>query len=394
MHIGPYYLIATAGNPNFGDEFITASWLRYLAEASPDTEVWLDCPQPGVAALLFDGIHPRLRITNTLWRAVGEAAADLPPEAVGPRVAKLVADLGSPAYDLGLVKLREVQSLHLLGGGYVNGVWPHHAGLIAGMRAVKALTGARLYATGQGLMPLAVPAGEAARLFDDFDYVSVRDDESAAAFSAKRGLDDAFLGVDAELARSTGAEGIYVCIQEDMNDEGRFIETVTTARTLIEELAGDGTPVYYLEAIPGVDHRAYALLADLIPQENFLPFTRVWQEGLPAGPGQQWITTRFHFHLLAAAAGARGVALSVKKGYYDVKHASVAALGSGWAVDNGDGGEPLQMPRDSGTLASTLQTRVAQKRVEAARLYPASQRSEDRPVLRSLREKALSALSR
>ncbi len=390
----PYYLVATAGNPNFGDEFITACWLRYLGEKFPETEVWLDCPQPGTAALLFEGIHPKLHITNTLWRAVGEAAAELPAEDVGQRVADLVTKLGSPAYDLGLVKLREVQSLHLLGGGYVNAVWPHHTGLIAGMRAVQSLTGARLYATGQGLMPLAVPADRASRLFEGFDYVSVRDDESAVAFSAKLGLDDAFLGAGAEVARSAGREGIFVCIQADMNDEGRFQEVVASARSLIEELVDAETPVYYVEAIPGADHPAYALLADLIPQENFLPFAQVWQEGLPIGPGQQWITTRFHFHLLAAAAGARGVALSVKEGYYDVKHGSLAALGSGWAVDSGRAGSRLAMPEAPGSLKLTLANRVQQKRAEAAQLYPAGTPSEKRPALHSLRRKAFSALSR
>ncbi|MCC9177729.1 polysaccharide pyruvyl transferase family protein [Arthrobacter sp. zg-Y750] len=390
MDTRPYYLVATAGNPNFGDEFITASWLRHLAATSPDTEVWLDCPQPGMADLLFGNLHPRLRTTNTLWRAVGEAAAALSPEEVPQRVAGLVRNLGSAAYDLGLLKLREVQSLHLLGGGYVNGVWPQHAGLVAGMQAVKELTGARLYATGQGLMPLAVAEEDAAGLFGDFDYVSVRDDQSAAAFSAKRGLDDAFLGVEAEIARSDGPEGIFVCIQEDMNDEGRFHQAVASARTLIEQLTLDGTPVYYVEAIPGVDHTAYALLADLIPAENFYPFVRVWQEGLPIGPRQQWITTRFHFHFLAAAAGARGVALSVKEGYYDVKHASLTTLGSGWTVDTGNGG-PLSMPKVPGTLKNSLGLRIEQKRAEAARLYPA----ENRPAgIRSLRSKALTALSR
>ncbi len=389
----PYYLVATAGNPNFGDEFITSSWLKYLAETSPDTDVWLDCPQPGSAALLFEGAHPRLRVTNTLWRAVGEAAIELSPEEVAQRVAGLVTDLGSPAYDLGLLKLREARSLHLLGGGYVNGVWPHHAGLVAGMRAVKAITGAKLYATGQGLMPLAVPAGEAPLLFEGFDYVSVRDDESAKAFSTKPGLDDAFLGIEAEVARSAGRAGVYVCIQEDMNDEGRFHEAVDAARTLIEKLTADGTPVYYVEAIPGVDYQAYALLADLIPGENFLPFVRIWQDGLPVGPHQQWITTRFHFHLLAAAAGARGVALSVKKGYYDVKHASLAALDSGWAVDSGDHDRPLEMPEAAGSLRLTLNARTEQKRAEAARLYP-KQAAEVRPGLRTLRIKALSGRSR
>ena len=60
--------MSTAGHPNFGDEFIAASWLRFLAERQPDTDVVLDCPDPGMAAFLFEGLHPRVKFTNLLWR--------------------------------------------------------------------------------------------------------------------------------------------------------------------------------------------------------------------------------------------------------------------------------------------------------------------------------------
>lgn len=146
------YLIAPSGNPNFGDEFIAPSWRRYLARTQRDTEIYLDCPHPGLVQVLFAGLHPKLRVTNTLWRAVGDAAG-LAPAEVGARVAHLVKNLGSPQYDLGLLRLRQAGSLHFLGGGYINGMWPQHYGLIAGMRAVREVTGARLFATGLGHMP-------------------------------------------------------------------------------------------------------------------------------------------------------------------------------------------------------------------------------------------------
>ena len=53
MQPGLIYLIGPSGNPNFGDEFIAASWLKYLAVERPDADVWLDCPQPGLAQVLF-----------------------------------------------------------------------------------------------------------------------------------------------------------------------------------------------------------------------------------------------------------------------------------------------------------------------------------------------------
>lgn len=376
MDTPSHYLVATAGYPNFGDEFITASWLRFLAETAPDTDVWLDCPQPGVAQLLFEDLHPRLRITNTLWRAIWEAG-DIAPSEVSKRVVELIHNLGSPNYDLGLVKLRTAKSLHLLGGGYVNGIWPHHAALVNGMKAVKEITGAQLFATGQGLMPLVGTSSEVLELFDGFDHVSVRDAESARAYSLQLGIDDAFLGAAAETAKALrGPAAMFVCIQSDMNDEGRFSDIVAAARVHIRAAVDQGKKVYYLEAIPGIDRPAYDLLSDLIPEEDFLPFTRVWEEGLPLGGNHVWITTRFHFHLLASAAGARGIAYGVKQGYYDIKHTSLISLGSGWALDTPDA--PVnKIPPGVEALRTKLEKLTDQKRAEAVKLYPRSGRAED-----------------
>lgn len=367
------YLIGTSGHPNFGDEFITAAWLRYLGEKAPQAEVWLDCPQPGAASTLFQGMHPRLNVTNTLWRAVFESS-DLPAEQIGPRVHELVTRLGSPAYDLGLLKLREAGSLHLIGGGYLNGVWPHHFALTDAMRAVKELTGAKLYATGHGLMPAVSEPADPAACFREFDHVSVRDTASAQAYGVPQGIDDAFLGASAEIARETAdAKGLFVCIQSDMTDTETFEKTVAGVRPIIERALSEGKQVSYVEAIPGVDHAAYARLSDLIPAERFIPFAHIWQHGLPLSPEQEWVTTRFHFHLLASAAGAKGIALGIKPGYYDVKHRSLIELGSGWEYVGADGhASAAAAAPQGGNLSNRLPNLTARKRAEAERLYPAS----------------------
>ena len=362
------YLVGTSGNPNFGDELITASWLGFLALNAPAAVVWLDCPRPGAAQLLFEGLHPKLRITDTLWRAVLDADR-LRPAEVGQRVTHLVRRLGSPNYDMGLVRLRQAGSLHLLGGGYVNAVWPHHAALICGMKAVKELTGARLYATGQGLMPLAGTVQETAVLFSGFDHVTVRDAESAEALSLPLGVDDAFLGARMDTPWTAHSQpAMNVCIQSDMIDAGRFDRIVAAARLQIQAALAQGRSVNYLEAIPGVDRPAYDQLSDLIAEENFHPFTRVWAEGIPAGPDQAWLTTRFHFHLLASAGGSPGIAYAAREGYYDVKHTSLIRLGSGWALDT-----PLSpstaLPQGNTTLSCTLDTLTGLKLAEALELY-------------------------
>lgn len=343
------------------------AWLRYLAVARPDAEVWLDSPQPGMSQILFNNLHPGLRVTNTLWRLVHENAGS--PADIAARVIRdRIRSLGTPAFDLGILKMREAESLHLVGGGYVNDTWPHHAGLIVGMRAVSELTGAPLFATGQGLMPTLSPSPDETPLFRDFAYVRARDESSAEAHGLELGLDDAFLGVEAEIDRSGAAGGLYVCIQSDMADEGRFEAAVGLARAEIADASQRGIDAYYVEAFPGSDRIAYEKLADLIPESRFIPFIDVWSHGLPVSPDQTWVTSRFHLHLLASAAGARGIAVGMKKGYYDVKHQSIAALGSGWPVVL-DSGTP-RMPEKAGPLAADLPSLVRRKRAEAEALYP------------------------
>ena len=375
----PIYLIGPSGTPNFGDEFIDASWLKHLAKAHPETEVYLDCPEPGIAQSLFAELHPKLRVTDTLWRAVRDAAA-FPTAEMSTHVADLVKNLGSPRYDLGLLQLRQAGSLHLLGGGYVNSLWPQHYGLIAGMQAVRELTGARLLATGLGLMPFLDDGTTAAdALFHKFDYASARDAESTSTFGMTQGIDDAFLGAPAEIGRnSLAANSLCVCIQSDTVDDGYFDKAVAFAREHIQKAVDAGKSVYYFEAIPGVDRAAFDQLEDLIPEANFIPFSMIWANGLPLSPNQEWLTTRFHFHLLAAAAGATGTVIGAKAGYYDIKHKSVQDLGSGWSHVSvgGEASAPA-----ANTLKKNLDSLVERKRAEANMLYPAPSWAEGSSTL-------------
>lgn len=119
---GPLYLVSMASYPNYGDELIARRWLRHLARTRPNDEVWLDCRHPGTASALFAGDHPRLRVTDAIFRAMADSL-----DGSGREIEDIVANLGTPLYDSGLLRLREAQTLHLLGGGFVNAVWPENA---------------------------------------------------------------------------------------------------------------------------------------------------------------------------------------------------------------------------------------------------------------------------
>ncbi|MFP5312196.1 MAG: polysaccharide pyruvyl transferase family protein [Actinomycetes bacterium] len=376
------YLISPAGHPNYGDELIAAGWLRHLAAARPESDVWLDCPNPGLASELFSGIHPRLRVTNTLWRACWETGSE-DPEVVMKRVAELVQHLGSPAYDMGLERLRNVDTIHMLGGGYLNSLWPTNAGLVAGAVAVRNLTGAKLFATGLSVIPL-LPSGNRAdgdsewdiiRLFAEFDHISVRDTPSADALGVPSGLDDAFLAVGHEHRRGLerGGADVVVCLQSDLQSPEQSERVTSAVRELVREARNEGKTVQYVEAIPGVDRAGFDAMDDLIRPEHFIPFISVWRDGLPLKQKQTWLTTRFHLHFMAAAAGAAGVAVGIREGYYDVKHRSLIDLGTGWsymeAPRPGSAAAKVS-PTTEPSFASLLPSRSDQKRREAETLYP------------------------
>lgn len=327
----PIYLISAGGQPNFGDEFITRAWLDWLAEHQPNREVWLDTIEPGRASHLFRDTHPRLRTTNTLWHATHTGPSD-DPEAAAQRMRHLVRDLGSPRFDLGLRDLRRMGSVHLLGGGYMNSIWPENFGIITAMITLKTDFGIPIFATGQGLLPHDGPTFEWLRdRLHDFDYIESRDAEGARAFGVTAGLDDAFLAFANEreiYAQAADLPATMVLVQGDMADAqrheqlGRAVERFMAEQPVMSRVG-------FAEGIPPDDFRHARASVDASAQ--FYSFMRIWEEGFPAYEGQTWLTTRFHFHLLAAAAGARGTVLNARPGYYDVKHGSLQELGTGWS---------------------------------------------------------------
>lgn len=365
-----YYLVGATGFPNYGDELIARGWLRYLAERVPEADVWLDCHSPGPARTLLDGVHPRARFVDTLWRLCWEAPTEDPWE-VASWVQRAVHDPGlAPRWVAGIELAAGADVLHVIGGGYVNALWPRHIGLLAGAAAAADRSGGRAVLTGQGLTPPA-PGAERllAALAERFAVLDCRDAPSAALLErpAAHGVDDAFLDLGAHLFDpAPGAPPVLLCLQSDIFEQSPSRLAGYTLATLRQWGAEPGE-VGVVEAIPGSDRQVYELLRHELPGARFIPFLDLWTRGVPARPAQIWICTRFHLHLVAAAAGASGVAVGVKPGYYDIKHRSLLELGTGWELAENLDVLPHRptAPPVSGTLA---RFRDAKRRL-AAQIY-------------------------
>jgi hypothetical protein len=328
------YLVGTAGHPNYGDELITSTWLRFYARHLPRAQVWLDTPRPGQTAVLHHGLHPRLTCVDTLFHACWNAASDSVDDAVAIG-REVVAHPGRlPREVSGLDVLRHADLVHVLGGGYINALWPRHLALVAAAVATAERHGTRLALTGAGLTP--PPPGAQPVLSDllaAFDVVDVRDRPSLELLTSRATVtctgDDALLGLGSLPARREPVARTLLCLQEDLlevtvDDLAAYVLASLTAWGVDQE------PVTLVECLPPNDLHVAPLLADALPRLEVLPFDRLWREGFPTHPSHRWISTRFHPHLVAAAAGAWGVALETGSPYYETKHASLTALGTGW----------------------------------------------------------------
>ncbi|MGP4024184.1 polysaccharide pyruvyl transferase family protein [Actinomadura sp. 3N407] len=368
-----FYLVGTTGFPNYGDELIAAMWLRHLAETAPEAEVWLDCPSPGPAQVLLGGIHPKSRFTDTFWRLCWEAPGDEPWE-----VARWVRQaMHNPSmacrWAAGIELAAQAQVVHIIGGGYINCIWPKHYGLLAAAVGAVQRSGGRAVMTGQGLWPAAEHATTLVReLAAHFDLVDVRDEPSAHLVEDVSALshtgDDMFFGIGSHLYRRPGEplREVMLCLQSDLLEMPRPALASFVAETL---RAWDVTPdrLGVVEGIPGVDRSVFDLIEPELPGARFYPFAGVWGHGLPAGPGQVWISTRFHMHMLAAAAGADGVAVAVNADYYSTKHRSLIERGSGWTLAKDL--RAVERPGGGGFGGPVLQSLREAKAAVAAKIY-------------------------
>jgi hypothetical protein len=330
------YLVASTGYPNYGDELIAARWLQYLARTAPDAEVWLDSPSPGNSQLLLGGLHPNVRFVDTLFRIAWAAPSEQPDEIV-EFAGHAVKNPGLvPRFAFGVELLQSVDLFHVLGGAYVNSVWPRHLLLLAAGSALAESYGARAAFTGAGLSPAAASPDIMSRLVGGYAVADVRDERSREIASDDRVTvcgDDALLGLGDDTYDHRDSRSVMVCAQSDHVDAG--VEAVAqTVQGTLAKWGVEGSQVGYVETMPGEDRRVFELIEPSFPDIAFYPFAEVWRHGLPARRGQRWISTRYHPHLLAAVAQAWGVAVPVKAGYNDVEHQSLVAAGTRWEIVN------------------------------------------------------------
>lgn len=381
-------LVGVAGLPNWGDEFIALSWVRSLQRRFPNDQIRFESPTSGNLGALMAAQGAQVLATDALWRTARQAFDNVSQKAkelgiAAEHMTKYVQQLGTPYVDIALEQLREARSVHIVGGGFLNSIGPANNLVATGVAALP--DAICKVATGQGLVPASETTADILRpALCSFDHVSVRDAPSATALGCtlQQGVDDAFLGLHPSLVGSTlrmrdePTPDYMLLIQGDMFEQGAE-SRAQIVETLQEELARagwrSGDEVGAVEGIPGNDVWIKDALQNAgISNVKFYPFETVWLDGLPMRRGQYWISTRYHFHLVAAALGIAGTAIVVSDDYYATKHGALIEAGTGWRLVDSSGvvlnktGDVEEFPRRALRLSQ-------HKWDEACKIYPFSE---------------------
>lgn len=326
-----FYLISAAGMPNFGDDMLTRYWVNHLQEKFPGCTVYLDAVDSVVASELF----PAVSCVDYVWR-LAQALGD-----EGSVQEKFADPYILPSRERIMTKIFDsADSIHLLGGGYINELWGANARLMELVAYFSKKHDLTCYATGLGLQPLSAENAEKfspfIRLFDKFD---VRDQASynvlepldipALSFTG----DDYFAFPEHPIGRIIEREQstLHLCIHTELSENGVLTENLLSVLQQTVSLYSQqhpGTAIKFYEFRPGSDGVFFHQVRQRFPQAEFIRFEDIWRDGLQFAPQDFCISSRFHFQVIAASLGIAGIALSWSD-YYDNKFASLQQM-SDW----------------------------------------------------------------
>lgn len=388
------YMLGGAGYKNFGDELMVRCWLDFFRRERPGEALWIDGASKAVLDAAFKTDYPEVNFSSAVSK-VAHRTKLRDFWACFQRGLSFFDRRGfdaHPAEKVAARPLLEAEVLHLHGGGYLNKHFPTHAFMMGLVVAVSRMTGARAIATGIGMTPIDPPqAADRAAInaaLRQFDFIETRDRESAVFLNGLgpdaniiEGLDDTFLG-QMRFAPQPGGRALHLSWNSGRTGDPEF-------QRVLDYLRSYGTTYdrIYFWRCAGNDVGAWDIFAQAVPGIEQLSFERLLSEPFPVTPGDHMLTARFHPHLIAARGGAIGGFYSHGK-YYDVKHGSVAALGSGFFEITNKPLTPADFARTPNTLMpSTTEYRI--RKLGRAALYYSEAayepREAPRPVTAALR---------
>ncbi|MFW7355873.1 polysaccharide pyruvyl transferase family protein [Brucella tritici] len=346
-----YLLIGAVGGPNFGDEVILASWIKIIREFDSCSVILCDGYNSDNVAKFVDGDVYTLKPDESLWACTYSAVSEHVHDS-----SNSWGEIQASFYDpsrawnaincVEAVKRHNIDQIHIIGGGYLNELWPANYIILLLARLIAWQSGARIIATGLGLIPTRQDdVSGLVGILSTFDSVDVRDVESYDLLKRLAPGQISFSGDDALLFVNNGrvdyplqimdVPTLVICLQNDLfpGDAAAADLFSTSAMELLKSY-GIESIIYAAAMAADVRGPSEALRCQLESNGfsiSLLDPKQLTEDGFPVSIGGLTITSRYHPHLLAALSGFRGVALSAT-GYYDTKHQAVRNMGSKWPV--------------------------------------------------------------
>lgn len=359
------YMLGGAGYHNFGDELMVRCWLDFFRRFRPGEAVVVDGASKAALHQAFDADYPDFSYTDacSLIADRTESRKFWPSFIRGLTFFERGGFNAHKGEKADGEQMLQADVLHLHGGGYLNIHFPRKAFLMGVAVAVSRMTGSKLIGTGLGVLPLSQPTDEQlAKIegaLEQFTFLETRDREGAAFLQALApkariisGVDDTFLG-PLQYQHLPGRR-LHLSWNEGEMDTPAY----RRAEAYALDHHADYDEVIFWNCARN-DAGTWRRLVTVIPGLRELKFHDLLLSPIPVSPGDHMLTARFHPHLIAARGGAVGGFYSPGE-YYDVKHGSICAIGSGFFPIKDKPIDQRQFGRCDNTLmASTPELRAA-----------------------------------
>ncbi|WP_426508060.1 polysaccharide pyruvyl transferase family protein [Serratia proteamaculans] len=229
--------------------------------------------------------------------------------------------------------------VHLIGGGYVNNLWPSNYALVAIAYLYGIHCSVPVVGTGLGLYPAEINQ-ELVELFQNFDFIDVRDEYSHKLIpSSIYTGDDALLKFNdfSCVIKNSEKPFLAISIQNHLFDGEDIIDYIFSKEFLRHFISNGINDIIVIEAAPednvkfsrGNLQNATELAFDI----KFITGNELIENGIPYHPNSKVISSRYHINLLYTMLGLEGVAI-IDNDYYENKHNSIVSVGGKWPIFN------------------------------------------------------------
>lgn len=338
MPYGNRLIYGFGGVENFGDDYILKKWVEYYSRMDPSIRLFVCRPEKWLISFfvnqqnfrLFDVIETEFRKLmnyNLSHQEQFSVAID-----TGKLVAENLTRFDSEYREF----FRSMDCIHLIGGGYLNDIFPVSWGVLSVFSEISKKFDIPLLGTGLGLEPIPLFCPKIIDVMKQFSFLELRDDDSFRQISeilpdtnCVKGFDDSFIDTidtqDQE-RRST----IFLSIQTYYNGNGFHDDVLKKINEFLERNSSQ----FDIGYVKFHDEFDDIFLNKMLKSSNFgvnvFSSRNILRNGVPFRSGDMCITRRFHFHLLAARMNVHGAYILIDDEYYRIKHNSVNDLGSSW----------------------------------------------------------------